>query len=134
MKEELQRETLLFDKTALALTLGVADVSTLASLYEIYLQQARPLLEVLQPGAGLQGDRTLEKLAHKLKSSSFTVGAQPLSELLGRLEELCRIDDQDALAEQLPSAHALAAETLAAVETFQISLAAGAEKLQLKPD
>ncbi len=46
MTEELQKEPLLFDKTALARALGVADASTLVSFYEIYLQQARPLLEV----------------------------------------------------------------------------------------
>jgi HPt (histidine-containing phosphotransfer) domain-containing protein len=132
--EELQKEPLLFDKTALARALGVADASTLASFYEIYLQQARPLLEVLQPGAGLLGDRTLEKLAHKLKASSFTVGAQPRWELLARLEALCRQGDQDALADQIPNAHALAAQTFAAVEIFQISLAANAEKVQLQPD
>ena len=134
MKEDLQNEPLLFDRTALAQTLGVADASTLASFYEIYLQQARPLLEVLQPGAGLLGDRTLEKLAHKLKSSSFTVGAQPLAALLGRLEALCRAGDLDALAFLIPQAHQLAAQTFAAIDAFQISLAADAEKVQLQTD
>jgi hypothetical protein len=54
--------------------------------------------------------------------------------LLARIEVLCRQGDQDALADQIPNAHALAAQTLAAVEIFQIRLAANAEKVQLQPD
>lgn len=127
MKDVSPEETLLFDKTVLPQALGVTDVPTLVSFYEIFLQQARPLLEVLQPGAVLQRDRVLEKLAHKLKSSSFTVGAQPLGVLLSRLEALCRTNDQDALVVLIPQAHALASQTLAAIAAFQISLSADAQ-------
>jgi len=134
VKDGLQEAPLLFDEMQLSQTLGFHDSRTLASFYDLFLQQSRPLLEVLQAGAGRQGDQTLEKLAHKLKSSSVSVGAQPLGAMLGRIEALCRAGDLEALAIVIPQAHRLAAQTFAAIDAFRIRLAGDAEPVPPQSD
>lgn len=126
MNEEGGSGQTLFDETLLGRSLGLQDAATLANFYELFLQQARPLLESMQPGAAMRDLQGLEKLAHKLKSSSHSVGAQPLGETLAQLETLCRAGNLDAVVRLLPSAHLLASRTLAAIADLQIRLSAAA--------
>lgn len=124
MNDDEHHEQPLFDEALLSRMLGIQDARTLATFYELFLQQAWPLLDLLHPDTQARDVRAVEKLAHKLKSSAHSVGAIPLSETLGQIEQLCRTGDTEGLARQLTVAHPLAGQTLAAIADLQLRLAA----------
>jgi len=124
MNNDEQQQTPLFDPQLLGNMLGITDAQTLATFYDLFLQQAWPLLALLQAAAEPGHESALEKLAHKLKSSAHSVGAFPLSETLGQIEQLCRAGDDSGLASLLVQARPLAQQTLAAIHAEQIRLAA----------
>jgi len=113
-----------FDETALAQFMGIPGSAALCPFYELFIQQALPILDEFRPGQEAQNLQRMEKLAHKLKSSALSVGAEPLGLILAEVERACRSGDQQVLTQLVPQTYALAVRTLDAIAAFQIRLAA----------
>ncbi len=80
----------LFNPEHLGEIMGMTEAPALAEFYSIFLQQTE-LLAAQLGEFGAAGDlRALERLAHKFKSSSGFIGAEPLAQRLEQLEGLCR--------------------------------------------
>jgi HPt (histidine-containing phosphotransfer) domain-containing protein len=114
----------LFDPQVLRQMLALQDPRMLADFYTLYLVQARELLDVFLPGAEVRLDRAVERLAHKLKSSSRSVGANPLGNILERVEQISRSGDPLALAEVVAQAREIAQQTFAVIAAHAESLLA----------
>lgn len=114
----------LFDQHLLRQTLGLHDPRMLADFYTLYLVQARELLEVFLPGVEVREDRAVEKLAHKLKSSSRSVGALPLGDILERVEQISRSGDPLALAALVAQAREIAEQTFSVIAAHAEALLA----------
>ena len=67
------------------------DAGLVARLVEAFARTTPPLLDELRAAVTAGEHETVRQLAHKLRGSSDTVGAQRLSEL-GRLEERAAAD------------------------------------------
>jgi CheY-like chemotaxis protein/HPt (histidine-containing phosphotransfer) domain-containing protein len=78
----------------------------LPALAEFYLEDGAELLNVIASAAGLGDLRTVERAAHRLKSSSALVGMPTLAELCDRLEQAMRTNtpiDLHALVDRIAS-------------------------------
>jgi len=131
--EQWSQDALVFDETALTQLFGAGEAPALSSYYALFIEQALPLLEIFHPEREQQSLQVLEKLAHKLKSSSSSVGAHALGEILGMVETACLAGDQAALARLVPQTYTVAARTLDAMAAFQSRLTvseSNAQKLQ----
>jgi HPt (histidine-containing phosphotransfer) domain-containing protein len=111
-----------FDETVLAELVGTLDARSLASYYEIFVNQASPILAVFASGIEQQKFREIEALAHKLKSSAHSVGARPLGRILEQVEMECRSGNLDALDYLVPEALRLTAQTLTQIKAFKVTL------------
>jgi HPt (histidine-containing phosphotransfer) domain-containing protein len=114
----------LFDQQVLRQMLALQDPRMLADFYSLYLAQARELLDVFLPGAEMREDRVVEKLAHKLKSSSRSVGAHALGDILERVEQISRSGDMMALAPLIAQTRAMAEQTFTMIAVHAESLLA----------
>lgn len=114
----------LFDQQVLRQMLALQDPRMLADFYSLYLAQARELLDVFLPGAEMREDRVVEKLAHKLKSSSRSVGAHALGDILERVEQISRSGDMMALAPLIAQTRAMAEQTFTMIAAHAESLLA----------
>jgi len=120
--EQWSQDALVFDETALAQLFGAGESPALSSYYALFIEQALPLLEIFHPEREQHSLQVLEKLAHKLKSSSSSVGAQALGQILGKVEAACLAGDQAALAHLVPQTYTVAVRTLDAIAAFQSRL------------
>lgn len=114
----------LFDQQVLRQMLALQDPRMLADFYSLYLAQAGELLDVFLPGAEMREDRVVEKLAHKLKSSSRSVGAHALGDILERVEQISRSGDMMALAPLIAQTRAMAEQTFTMIAAHAESLLA----------
>lgn len=72
----------------------------------------------------MREDRVVEKLAHKLKSSSRSVGAHALGDILERVEQISRSGDMMALAPLIAQTRAMAEQTFTMIAAHAESLLA----------
>lgn len=87
----------LFDPQILPTVLDTDDVDTLVSFYEMFVLVTRDSWqEIAVFHAGSDFSR-VKGIAHKLKSSSATIGAMQLAEALKVLEDLAASRDADAV-------------------------------------
>jgi HPt (histidine-containing phosphotransfer) domain-containing protein len=83
------RDAPVFDAEQLPMALESNEEDALREFYDLFLVQIEELVNVFgSPGISSQAD-TVRLLAHKLKSSSLSVGAMRLGEQLAELEARC---------------------------------------------
>jgi HPt (histidine-containing phosphotransfer) domain-containing protein len=117
-----QPERPLFDPRVLPAALEMDDPETLASFYEMFIMVTREsLLELREchQGADLA---TLEHIAHKLKSSSASIGAIKLAESFKTIESLAAAKLQGEAYQLLPETSAIATLSINAVQQHVDSL------------
>ncbi len=79
----------------------------LAAVIDSYLEDAPKLLQAINAAIGQEQAGTLRQAAHTLKSTSATLGATTLSQLLAELEAKGRAGTLEGTLQKLPQ---LAAE------------------------
>lgn len=122
MNNPLSPEDTVFDQTVLAELVGTLDARTLVSYYGIFVEQTAPILTVFAASIEQHNFKDIEALAHKLKSSAFSVGARPLGRILEEVEMACRSGHPDSLAHLVPEALRLTTQTLTQIEAFKLTL------------
>ncbi len=112
----------LFNPEHLGEIMGMTDAPALAEFYTIFLQQTQALAAQLDE-FGAAGDlRTLERLAHKFKSSSGFIGAEPLAQRLEQLEGLCRSGELESVTGLLDSTVRLTQRSLQEIAAWRDQL------------
>jgi|GEM_PF-6736597 len=102
----------LFNPAHLGEIMGMSDSPALAEFYSIYLQQTQALAAELSD-LGAAGDLpALERLAHKFKSSTGFIGAEPLAQRLEQLEQVCRTGEREGVLARLDSTVSLVQRSL----------------------
>jgi HPt (histidine-containing phosphotransfer) domain-containing protein len=76
----------LFDNTALPSSLGTSDADVLVDFYEMFLQTTQESWNELDAGKKTPDFKRIRHTAHKLKSSSASMGALALAQSLKELE------------------------------------------------
>jgi len=104
-----------FNANFLRDTLGSADPGMLSKFYGLLLEQIEPMPETLRNLASGSDAQAVREYAHKLKSSTRTVGAQALGDLLEAIEHAARDGDFERVRGSLADLRRLAAETEAEV-------------------
>lgn len=100
-----------FDEKFLPESVGVEDKEFLVELYGLYLEQASTVVESMI-GCAVEHDfEDLRQLSHKIKSSSRTVGAKALGDLLEGIEHAARDQTHDELPAYLKELQQLAEDT-----------------------
>jgi HPt (histidine-containing phosphotransfer) domain-containing protein len=85
------------DRAALAtLQEDVGGAGALARIVRLFLDQLEPQAEQIEAAAGRGELDSLARAAHRMKSSSATLGAIALADVLGQLEATARRDDAQA--------------------------------------
>lgn len=77
---------MLFDSTALPSSLGTSDADVLVQFYEMFLQTTLEYWSDLDTGSNPPDLTLVRHTAHKLKSSSASMGALALAQSLKELE------------------------------------------------
>jgi HPt (histidine-containing phosphotransfer) domain-containing protein len=77
---------ILFDKTALPTSLGTSDADVLIQFYEMFIQITLDSWGELSVGNSTHDFKLVRQIAHKLKSSSASIGAMALAQSLKELE------------------------------------------------
>jgi len=93
-------DTPVFDPEQLPLSLESRDEDVLREFYELFLVQLTELIDSFGSAAPVLQTDAVRRSAHKLKSSSFALGAVRLGEQLAVLEERC-LDTSPAQIELL---------------------------------
>lgn len=91
---DLEAAILQFDEKFLSESVGVEDKEFLVELYGLYLEQAQKVIESMMVCRVERDFEYLGQLSHKIKSSSRSVGAIAMGDLLEAIERAAR--DQNA--------------------------------------
>lgn len=91
---DLKTAILQFDEKFLTESIGVEDEDFLVELYVLYLEQASKVIESMMVCRVERDFEYLGQLSHKIKSSSRSVGAIAMGDLLEAIERAAR--DQNA--------------------------------------
>ncbi len=102
--------------------LGGDNPALIVELIDLFLTDAPPLLADLETALADASAGAAERIAHTLKSTSASVGAQALAKQCGRLEEQARAQDLTAGSEQVRLIHDLYAKTEQALQTLRAEL------------
>jgi len=106
----------LFDPAILPAALETDDADTLVSFYEMFVLVTRDSWQQLA-NAGVDPDVSeVGGIAHKLKSSSASIGAMQLAEALSVLEDLAVRRDADAVHECIAQTARTFRESINAVQ------------------
>lgn len=105
---------MLFNNETLTVATGIHDAGVLQEIYDEYLQSLRQLLDALDTGEMNQHNLRME--VHKLKSSSASVGATALSEILILLEH--DLVAGKNCADQIRQARVIGQQTLDAISSY----------------
>jgi HPt (histidine-containing phosphotransfer) domain-containing protein len=81
--------------------LGTQEREVLAGYYIDFLESSTPTIEQIQEAFQNSDLPQMSSLAHKLKSSARTVGANPLADCCQALETSGKDDDADAVVRQI---------------------------------
>ncbi|MBG57312.1 MAG: hypothetical protein CMK46_03390 [Porticoccus sp.] len=87
---ELKTAILQFDEKFLSESIGMEDVEFLVELYGLYLEQASKVIESMMVCRVERDFEYLGQLSHKIKSSSRSVGAIAMGNLLEAIERAAR--------------------------------------------
>jgi PAS domain S-box-containing protein len=93
-----------------------SEPAILSEMLGEYERSARKALVELQAAAARGDCKHAGEIAHRLKSSSRTVGALPLGDLCADLENVCATDDRVAAAQTLSQLESALPELLARIE------------------
>ncbi len=99
------------------------DAGTIREFLSDYLASARRLAAELRAAVAAGDTHKVAAVAHKLKSSSRSVGALAFADLCAGLENAGRVGDKAAIVQDMPKFEA----ALTAVETEIADLVAGSE-------
>ena len=110
----------IFDETYLAQSMELDDKDFLAEVYEIYVNQANVMVnDMIHKASDLATVKDnlscITDLAHKLKSSSRSVGAFRMGHLMELIEAACRQQDADGAVMHIESLADVLARTVAAI-------------------
>jgi len=108
-------QPVIFDENYISSMLEIDDPLFAIELYEIYLQQAKSILGKLGDPSCDNIDEILH-LAHKIKSSSRSVGALTLGAHLEAIECAARENDLEAVFGAIHSMGAIATPTISMIE------------------
>jgi HPt (histidine-containing phosphotransfer) domain-containing protein len=86
---------------ALSAVLGTEDKRTLAHFYGDFRRTSTGIVDQIQSAYGVGDIQTLGKLAHKLKSSARTVGANGFADCCLSLEQAAKAGDAPEIALQM---------------------------------
>lgn len=75
-----------FDSGALARAMESTDAALLTEMYLLFLDQARDLLAQIDGHLGRRDYRLVKQIAHRFKSSAYTVGANEVAAIITELE------------------------------------------------
>ncbi len=89
------------DQTALGNILGTQDPEMLAEYYNSFLETSTPTAKQIQDAFNAGDLSEVSRLAHKLKSSARTVGANRLGDCCQALEEAGREGDAQSVSQQM---------------------------------
>ncbi len=112
----------LFNPDHLGDIMGMTDAPALAEFYTLYLQQTQTLAAGLLDAGGGGDLGALERLAHKFKSSTAFIGAEPLAKRLEQLEALCCSGDREGVEALLESSVSLAQRSLQEIAAWRDQL------------
>ena len=110
----------IFEKSHLSMTYGIDDKAILGDLYSSYVSMLKELMDVISHYAGGGTDAELERIAflsHKLKSTSFSIGAISLGNLLSDLETAAK-DKNEHLGYLLRTFAIVSKDTLTSIEDY----------------
>jgi HPt (histidine-containing phosphotransfer) domain-containing protein len=111
------RDAAVFDAEQLPMALESNEEDVLCEFYELFLVQIEELVNVFgSPGIATQAD-SVRLLAHKLKSSSLSVGAMRLGEQLAELEARCFLASSSEIELLVAGVVATAGQTDLALRT-----------------
>ena len=106
-----------FDRTVLPAALESQDAELLVSFYDMYLSHTREAcLDIMHAAPPYNFDR-LQRVAHSLKSSSRSVGAMLIGDLLRALEVAAEAGSDERTATCVEAARRVMAETFAAINS-----------------
>lgn len=87
---DMKTAALQFDEKFLSESIGMEDVEFLVELYGLYLEQASKVIESMMVCRVERDFEYLGQLSHKIKSSSRSVGAIAMGNLLEAIERAAR--------------------------------------------
>lgn len=110
----MSNQKIIFDENYISSILETEDTSFVIELYDIYLLQAQSILvKIVDPSSDNIDD--ILYLAHKLKSSSRSVGAVALGNHLEAVEQAARDNDIAALADHILAMNTVVDPTLSMI-------------------
>jgi PAS domain S-box-containing protein len=113
------------DRSALAaLQEDVGGAASLGRIIKLFLEQLNPQTEQIQQAAGAGEHDTVARTAHRMKSSSATLGATSLAELLEQIETAAVDGDSSGLEKRVNALAATAESARAGFEGVLEGLAA----------
>jgi HPt (histidine-containing phosphotransfer) domain-containing protein len=115
----------IFDPSILPVNLGTDDPETLASFYEMFIELTQAVWAEVQSSQTGVAPEALRSTAHKLKSSSASIGALRLTEELRRLEQLAVRQDALQITTQIALVSSLVEESVLAVRAYITELGQG---------
>jgi HPt (histidine-containing phosphotransfer) domain-containing protein len=101
LNEGLKTPQPVLDPEHLAAILGSNEAELLIELYQLFLDQIQELQTEISAYSTPPDRRVIEQTAHKYKSSSQSIGAHLLAELLLKIEDTTRHHPEESLDEQL---------------------------------
>lgn len=105
----------LFDSNFMSANYQICDQDEAASFYCMFIEQASPAHLQLQALVSEKDFEAIQELAHKLKTTSYIVGAKRLNHLLSQLESSLINQQFDKALELLPLTQKILAATQASI-------------------
>ena len=112
----------LFDKTMLPNSLGTSEADILVQFYEMFIQITLESWRDLSAGNNSHDFKLVRQIAHKLKSSSASIGAIALAQSLKELEMAATDSNLLQVIEKTERTSQLLEETVACVRSELASL------------
>lgn len=107
----------LFDTTTLPNSLGTSEADILIQFYEMFIQITLESWQDMSAGNNSHDFKLVRQIAHKLKSSSASIGAMALAQSLKELELAATDSNLLRVIETTERTSQLLAETVASVRS-----------------
>lgn len=105
----------LLDRPAIGRLCDQIGAENVRELGQMFLDDLRPVLAVLDTAAAAEDRATLSATAHRVKSSALALGAAALGSLFHELEQQGPSEDWQTLIGLVERSHTVAAQTASAL-------------------